>query len=106
MCFSWAVPPLIWTWRSPEPGLTQYLHQCRWARSQLAPMLQAPVGLINAVFYTTERDKAGGGGGRAKRRWLEGTGEKMSLIHFAYQSIYTFKKIVTYAFCKFSMLKD
>ena len=61
---------------------------------------------FNQRSFLHNRERPSGWGGRAKRRWLEGTGEKMSLIHFAYQSIYTFKKIVTYAFCKFSMLKD
>lgn len=67
-----------------------------WAQSQPAPALLAPVGLITLFLSTTERGRRLGGSG------------KICLIHFAYQriDIYTFKIIVTYAFSKFSMLKD
>lgn len=56
------------------------------ARSQLAPALRAPVALINTFLYAAERNREASNEEAAGRNW-----EKISLIHFVYQRIYTLK---------------
>lgn len=86
--FHWAAPP-SWGHSNPPGPSDTVSPPPPGARSQLAPAPLAPVALINTFLYTAERN----GEGEAKRRQQGGIGEKISLIHFAYQRIYTLKKL-------------